>query len=152
MKGPTRGWRTGATAADEGGAKRAIPASSEGRPGMGGAATRHHAAVVGRFPRGFSFVELVIAVAVAAILLGALLWWMARTREGGSRAIEYLRALEIAHESLEWIQATPLTPAGRRSLEAQSGSLVDAGTGRGIALNTRANPVWPETKAAAGLT
>ena len=84
--------------------------------------------------RGFTFLEILVAVAVMAATLGAFLGLMRETTDDTGKAIFYLRALELGQETIDWAVSAPLDSARRKALEGMSGSLVDAGTGKGVAV------------------
>ena len=88
--------------------------------------------------RGFSLVEVLVAIVVAAVLSVPILILTTSSRTETCKAINYLRALEIAHETVEWISATPLTAKAIEELKACEGSLQSYPTG--------ANPLWPSLK------
>ncbi len=77
---------------------------------------------------GFSFIEVILATALAAGLFAALIWLTTTTRAETGKSVNYLRALQLAQETVDWLQATPsgmLTPERLRLFE---GSLVDPQT------------------------
>ena len=86
----------------------------------------------------FSLVEVLVAIVVAAVLSIPILLLMTSSRTGTSNAVNYLRALEIAHETIEWINATPLSAKTIAELKACEGSLVVA---NGSNLNPGAYPI-----------
>lgn len=92
---------------------------------------------------GFTFLEILVAAAVMAATLGAFLGLMRETTGDTGKAIFYLRALELGQETIDWAVSGPLDPARRKALEGMSGSLVDAGTGKGVAVSLGANRDWP---------
>lgn len=77
------------------------------------------------FNRGFSFVEIVIATGLAVVLFSSIIWLITSTRVETSKSINYLRALQLAQETIDWLQTIPgdqLTPDIVQTFE---GSLVD---------------------------
>ncbi len=92
--------------------------------------------------RGWGIIEAVLAITAGAVLSIPLLWLYISTRSDTCKAINYLRALEIAQETTEWIQSTPLTQKTIETLTKMSGSLVDPGTGNSALYPTSTNPKW----------
>jgi len=84
--------------------------------------------------RAFTFLEVLVSVTVFAGVIGALLGLMRETTADTGKAIHYLRALELGQEAIDWVVSAPLDAVRRKALEGMGGSLVDAGTGRGVAI------------------
>lgn len=97
--------------------------------------------------RGFSLVEVVVAFAISLVCFGGLIYFATSTRTETSKAENYLRALQIAQETIELIQSTPfeeLTPA---KLQMFEGSLVNPATGKSVPLPVHPAAAWhPSTK------
>ena len=97
--------------------------------------------------RAFSFVEIIVALSVSIVFFGGLIYFASSTRVETSKAGNYLRALQIAQETIELIQSTPqseLTPA---TLQMFEGSLIHAATGNSVKIPMHASSVWqPATK------
>jgi len=92
--------------------------------------------------RGFSLVEVVVAFAIGLVCFGGLIFFATSTRTETSKAENYLRALQIAQETIELIQSTPfeeLTPA---KLQMFEGSLVNPATGKSVTLPVHPTAVW----------
>lgn len=75
---------------------------------------------------GLTFAEVVVAVVVIALCSIPLLWVLTSSRTDTSKAINYLRAVELANEAIEWAS---IAPFHRRTttnvmVEQISGSLV----------------------------
>ncbi len=79
---------------------------------------------------GFSFVEVLIASVVGAAFFGSILWFVFSTRVETDKSANYFRALQIAQETLEWAQATPIALLNDRQMALLQGSLVDSQTGK----------------------
>ncbi len=73
---------------------------------------------------GFSFVEILTGVLVFAGLSLPIIWVMTSTRTDTSKAINYLRALELAQETLEWIYLTPVDSEFEKKVSSLNGSLL----------------------------
>ncbi|NLI76466.1 MAG: type II secretion system protein [Candidatus Riflebacteria bacterium] len=84
--------------------------------------------------RGFSLLEVVVAIGVVFTLAAALFTAMGRTRADTRLAVDHLRALEIAQETIDWVLAARLDARGLQALRGQTGSLLDPATGRGVPL------------------
>lgn len=99
--------------------------------------------MIRRIPqRGFSLVEVVVAFAISLVCFGGLIYFAASTRAETSKAENYLRALQIAQETIELIQSTPfeeLTPA---KLQMFEGSLVNPATGKSVPLPAHPAAAW----------
>ncbi|NLI76473.1 MAG: prepilin-type N-terminal cleavage/methylation domain-containing protein [Candidatus Riflebacteria bacterium] len=93
--------------------------------------------------KGFTFVEVILAVVVVAAVLGGLLGWLQQTTGDAGRSIHYLRAFELGQEMLDWVLSTPLDEARRKALERLGGSLVDAQTGRSRPVPAGSTRDWP---------
>jgi len=92
--------------------------------------------------RGFSLVEVVVAFAIGLVCFGGLIFFATSTRTETSKAENYLRALQIAQETIELIQSTPfeeLTPA---KLQMFEGSLVNPATGKSVTLPVHPTAAW----------
>ena len=57
---------------------------------------------VSRYGRGLSFIEVLIAVLVVSACAIPIIYMVTSTRTDTSKAINYLRAVELANEALEW--------------------------------------------------
>lgn len=93
---------------------------------------------------GLSFAEVIISVFVAMVLSIPILLLMTSTRTHTGKAINYLRAIELAHESIEWVHASILNPDTIEKFTGNSGSLVtsDAGGFKSATIPLEANPKW----------
>ncbi len=95
--------------------------------------------------RGFSLVEVVVAFAISLVCFGGLIYFATSTRTETSKAENYLRALQIAQETIELIQSTPaeeLTPA---KLQMFEGSLVNPASGKSVTLPVHPSAAWQPT-------
>ncbi|NLI79818.1 MAG: hypothetical protein GX442_25660 [Candidatus Riflebacteria bacterium] len=102
-------------AATDGGANRPLRAGHGGFPG-----SRLRG-------RGVSLIEVVVGIGLAAICTIPILWLMTTTRTDTAKAVNYLRAVELAQEGMEWAAIGDVsTPTGRAQICGLSGSLVEA--------------------------
>jgi Tfp pilus assembly protein PilV len=94
--------------------------------------------------RGFSLVEIVIAVFAVTIMAMPIIWLVSSSRTDTSKAINYLRAMEIALETLEWVRTLPGQPAKiEEVIKNESRSLLDSNGKEMIAYSTGTNAKWP---------
>jgi type II secretory pathway pseudopilin PulG len=91
---------------------------------------------------GISFVEIVIAVTVSAIFFAGLMTLTSTTRIETRKAGNYLRALQLAQESIELVQSTPPAKLMQNSMQLFEGSLVDPQTGQSIAIPHHQDSAW----------
>lgn len=97
--------------------------------------------------KGFSFVEIIIALFVSIIFLGGLIYFASTTRVETSKAGNYLRALQIAQETIELIQSVPVKELSQSKIQLFEGSLVDPDSRKSVQLPFHADSVWqPQTK------
>ncbi len=61
--------------------------------------------------RGFSFIEIIVATGVSLVFFGGLIYFASTTRAETSKAVNYLRALQIAQETIELVQSMPFAEA-----------------------------------------
>ncbi|NLI75414.1 MAG: hypothetical protein GX442_03085 [Candidatus Riflebacteria bacterium] len=78
--------------------------------------------------RGLSFPEIMVAVVVISLCVVPLLWVLNSSRTDTSKAINYLRAVELANEAIEWASVAPLYRKGytNDTVRQIGGSLVTA--------------------------
>ncbi len=100
-----------------------------------------------KFRNGFSFVEIIVALSISVVFFGGLIWFASTTRVETSKAGNYLRALQIAQETIELIQSMPqseLTPA---KIQMFDGSMVDPATRNSVKIPVHSGSAWqPATK------
>lgn len=79
---------------------------------------------------GFGFVEVIIATLIAAVCSIPIIMMVSSSRSDTSRAINYLRAMELANEALEWAMIATDAANLDMNLRSCGGSLlVDTGVG-----------------------
>ncbi|PKL45638.1 MAG: hypothetical protein CVV41_01165 [Candidatus Riflebacteria bacterium HGW-Riflebacteria-1] len=96
---------------------------------------------------GFSFVEIVVATGVGLVFFGALIYFASTTRVETSKAENYLRALQIAQETLELVQSISLSEATGSGVQIFEGSLVDPNTSQSVKIPFHNSSGWqPQTR------
>lgn len=79
---------------------------------------------------GFGFVEIIVATLIAAVCSIPIMMMISSSRSETSKAINYLRAMELANEALEWAMIATDTANLDKNLSGCGGSLiVDVGGG-----------------------
>ncbi|MFZ2961017.1 MAG: hypothetical protein WA705_29405 [Candidatus Ozemobacteraceae bacterium] len=95
----------------------------------------------------FSFVEVIVAFAVSVFFFGGLIYLASTTRMETSKAENYLRALQIAQETIELVQSTPVEDLTQSKMQIFEGSLVNPQTVKSILLPFHSASAWqPQTK------
>lgn len=95
----------------------------------------------------FSFVEIIVALTVSIVFFGGLIYFASTTRVETSKAGNYLRALQLAQETIELIQSAPHSDLTQAKLQIFDGSIVNAQTGNSIQIPVNSASLWqPETK------
>ncbi len=91
---------------------------------------------------GFTFAEIMVAVLVVSVLAIPLSYLVTSTRTDTSKAINYLRAMELANEVIEWANVVPFDKI--KTLENAGGSLVEdmGGNLQSVKLPVTANGMW----------
>lgn len=84
--------------------------------------------------RGFTITEIVIAVVIFVSVFVGLILMSTSTRTETSKSINYLRALQLAQEAVDWINAAPFSEVTDSNLAFLRGSLVDPSTGESVKL------------------
>lgn len=80
--------------------------------------------VLGGARAGFTFAELIIAVFVFSIISVPLYLLLSSTRTDTAKSINFMRAMELAQEGIEWVQLTENDQNFRLNAENFSGGLV----------------------------
>lgn len=95
---------------------------------------------------GIGFVEIMIAVLVVTACAVPVIYMLTSSRTETSKAINYLRAMELANEVIEWAAAAEFSKVDAGSISAFCGSLSEAhGTGLEtikVATAEPENQVW----------
>jgi len=96
---------------------------------------------------GFSFIEIIVATGVGLVFFGGLIYFASTTRVETSKAENYLRALQIAQETIELVQAMPVSEVTDSRVQIFEGSLVDPGTHQSVKIPFHSSSGWqPQTK------
>ena len=92
--------------------------------------------------RGFSFAEIIVAIMVVTMLAVPLFYLVTSTRTDTSKAINYLRAMELANEIIEWANVIPFNKI--MTLENAGGTLVEdlGGTMSSVKIPVQNNGMW----------
>ena len=80
---------------------------------------------------GLSFVEILIAILVVTSCAVPILYMVTSTRTDTVKAINYLRAVELASEAIEWATASNFSDLNNGTFSALGDSLV-SGSGTGL--------------------
>ncbi|MBF0502143.1 MAG: hypothetical protein HQM09_18530 [Candidatus Riflebacteria bacterium] len=106
-----------------------------------------------RHNRGFGFVEVVMAAVVMAGCAVPILWLMSSARMETSKAINYLRAVEMANETIEWASVIPFEDlsGNNKDLSGLEGAYSDSIFDNKL-LHTGSNPAWTQVPLANDLT
>lgn len=95
---------------------------------------------------GFSFVEVLIAILIVTACAVPIVYMVTSSRTDTSKAINYLRAVELANEAIEWAQASKFENLTNQYFSGVFGSLVNvSGTGltpEKILTGIPSNQVW----------
>ncbi len=96
--------------------------------------------------RGMGFVEVMIAVLVVTASAIPIIYMVTSSRTETSRAINYLRAMELANEVIEWAGAAEFSLIDESSLAAFCGSISEEASGglktAVLATADPENPAW----------
>lgn len=91
--------------------------------------------------KGFTFVEIMIALAVVGSLALAVISFSTSSAKTANRTVAYLQALQLAYETIEWLKTFPTdvladNDAGQKICSAMSDSITDTGTLKSSKLQT----------------
>ncbi|GAB4270119.1 MAG: hypothetical protein Kow0029_06670 [Candidatus Rifleibacteriota bacterium] len=95
---------------------------------------------------GLGFVEVLIAVIVISACAIPIIYMVTGARADTSKAINYLRAMELANEAIEWASVTPFENVTEATMAAFSGPITEDVGGAlqsaKIAVDSPENKVW----------
>ena len=95
---------------------------------------------------GFGFVEVLIAILIVAACAVPVIYMVTSARGDTTRAINYLRAVELANEAIEWVSSARYSQINSTTLAALSETLANDTSGTvepaEIAVNAPANTAW----------
>ncbi len=98
--------------------------------------------------KAFSFVEIIVALTISIVFFAGLIYFASTTRVQTSKAVNYLRALQIAQETIELIQSMPSSEISPAKLQVFEGSLLDPATGKSVKIPMHGGSAWqPSIKA-----
>lgn len=97
--------------------------------------------------KAFSLVEIIIAAGISIIFFSGLVYLATTTRAETSKAGNYLRALQIAQETIELLQAMSSDSLRGNNIQIFEGSLVNPHNGKMITIPVNHQSPWkPETQ------
>lgn len=92
------------------------------------------------------FVEIIIAVLVVTASAIPVIYMVTSSRTDTTRAINYLRAMELANEVIEWASVANFSKLDAGDFSAFTGSLVADESGSlkpvSVAVSAPENPIW----------
>ncbi len=95
---------------------------------------------------GIGFVEVLVAVLVVAVSSVPVIYMVTSSRTETSKAINYLRAVELANEVIEWAQSVRFEDLDDSKFSAFVGSLADDSSGTimpvPVGVGAPENPNW----------
>jgi hypothetical protein len=98
--------------------------------------------------RGLGFVEVIVAILIAAACAAPVIYMVTSSRTDTSKAINYLRAMELANEAIEWATISRFSSVNDSTFSALAGPITtDEGGGlrtADLALGSPDNTVWSE--------
>ena len=108
-----------------------------------------------RFHRmGMGFVEVLIAVLVVSACAVPVIYMVTSSRTDTSKAIHYLRAVELANEVIEWASLAEFSQIDDSTFSAFCGSMVEESGGGltpvKLAVSPTTHPVWSKDALMAG--
>lgn len=89
--------------------------------------------------RAFTMTEIAVAVTVFTMVFIGLSLLTTSSRKETSRSINYLRALELAQEAIDWVDSAPFSEVTDANLEFLKGTLVDPATNNSISITPSTN-------------
>lgn len=96
---------------------------------------------------GFSFIEIVIASAIGIVFFSGLVYLASTSRVQTTNTGNYLKALQIAQETMELVQSMPVSMLLNKKTQIFEGSLIDPSTQKSIKIPFHPSSTWkPVTK------
>ena len=89
--------------------------------------------------KAFSLTEIIIATVVFVAIFTALSLLTSSTRTDTSKSINYLRALQIAQEAVDWVNSAPFSEVTDTNIAFLRGSLVDPSSNNSVEIMTAPN-------------
>lgn len=84
------------------------------------------------YRKAFTVTEIVVASSIFIVIFFALSLLTTTSRTETSKSINYLRALELAQEAVDWVNAAPFDQVNDNNLELLRGSLVSASDNQSV--------------------
>lgn len=107
----------------------------------------HNNLLFWRRKAGFSFVEIIVATGIGLVFFGGIIYFASTTRVQTSKAENYLRALQIAQETIELVQSVSVADAASSKIQIFEGSLVDPSTRQSVKIPFHTSSGWqPQTR------
>ena len=75
--------------------------------------------------KAFTVTEIIIATAIFTAAFIALITLLSSSKKETSKSTNYLRALELAQEAIDWVNSTPFKEVKDENLELLRGNLVN---------------------------
>ena len=101
--------------------------------------------------KAFTITEIVVATVVFVGLFTTLSLLLNTSRTETSKSINYMRAMQLAQETIDWVNSTPYEKVDNNTLSILNGSLVDSYTHNSVAIpvgenanNTVTDPQYPD--------
>ena len=100
--------------------------------------------------KAFTITEIVVATGIFSAVFIALYFLTTSSRTETAKSINYLRALQLAQETVDWINSTPFNKVTKSNLAFLEGSLVDPGTGNSVKIpvgnnaKSTGSPTYPK--------
>ena len=100
--------------------------------------------------KGFTITEITIATVIFVSLFMTLFLLLNSSRSETSKSINYMRAMQLAQETIDWINSTPFEDVTDNKLSILNGSLVDSYSNKSVPIpigenanNTVSDPEYP---------
>lgn len=93
--------------------------------------------------RGFGFVEIAVAAVVIGVCAVPILWLVSSSRVETSKAINYLRAMELGNEAIEWATVIPFKDKAGNDLSRLSSAYTESLSNNRL-IRVGSNPAWTQ--------
>ena len=101
--------------------------------------------------KAFTITEIVVATVVFVGLFTAIFLLLNTSRTETSKSINYMRAMQLAQETIDWVNSTPFEDVTDNKLSILNGSLVDSYSNKSVPIpigenanSTVTNPEYPD--------
>ena len=92
---------------------------------------------------GFGFVEIAVACVVIGVCAVPILWLVSSSRVETSKAINYLRAMELANETIEWASVIPFQSKDGKNLAVLANGYTESLFNNRL-IRVGDNPAWAQ--------